>query len=392
MGKEEDRIAEIEAEIKRTQVNKRTEYHLCRLRARLSELREKVAARPSSKCYEPTFELPKTGSARIGLFGFPSVGKSSFLNKVTNASSEVASYEFTTLSCIPGTLVYGGAVLQFLDLPGIIEAASQGKGKGKQVLAALRSCDLVLMFLNAKKPFSDEEGQTAGDEDPSEFYLDRQKKVLVDELLNANIRINRAPPNIEVNRKHKGLLVSSSPPVSKELEREIEETLLNDFKIHNAEIKIKEQIEAIPDEETGVSALQEVLDAVQGNKTYTKCLFVYNKIESAPLARTKRILAMKDSVAISCKVNINVDNLIKLCWKKLGIIRVFTKSGKKSDFKSPVILSVGETVKELCAKLHSSFVAGFKFAQVWGKSVKFQPQRVGLNHVLQDLDVVKIIK
>lgn len=46
---------------------------------------------------------------------------------------QVASYEFTTLTCIPGVVRYRGAKIQLLDLPGIIEGAKDGKGRGRQV-------------------------------------------------------------------------------------------------------------------------------------------------------------------------------------------------------------------------------------------------------------------
>ena len=69
----------------------------------------------------------------MGLIGFPSVGKSTLLTKLTGTESEAASYEFTTLTCIPGTIRYRGAKIQLLDLPGIIEGAAYGKGRGRQV-------------------------------------------------------------------------------------------------------------------------------------------------------------------------------------------------------------------------------------------------------------------
>lgn len=62
-----------------------------------------------------------------------SVGKSTLLTLLTGTQSEAAAYEFTTLTCIPGIINYNDAKIQLLDLPGIIEGASEGKGRGRQV-------------------------------------------------------------------------------------------------------------------------------------------------------------------------------------------------------------------------------------------------------------------
>ena len=62
-----------------------------------------------------------------------SAPQSTLLSTLTKTQSECASYEFTTLTCIPGVIEYNGANIQLLDLPGIIEGAAQGKGRGRQV-------------------------------------------------------------------------------------------------------------------------------------------------------------------------------------------------------------------------------------------------------------------
>jgi small GTP-binding protein len=93
----------------------------------------------------------KSGDARVVMIGFPSVGKSTLLSCLTNTTSEAAAYEFTKLTCIPGKIQYNGANIQLLDLPGIIEGASQGVGRGRQVVAVAKTADLILMVLDATK-------------------------------------------------------------------------------------------------------------------------------------------------------------------------------------------------------------------------------------------------
>lgn len=81
-----------------------------------------------------------------------STGKSTLLNTITNTHSEAAGYEFTTLTSIPGKIEYNGASIQLLDLPGIIEGAgTDGRGRGRQVVATAKTADLVLMVLDSTK-------------------------------------------------------------------------------------------------------------------------------------------------------------------------------------------------------------------------------------------------
>jgi small GTP-binding protein len=143
---------------------------LARLRAQLLE-----PAPGASSGGGVGFDVSKSGDARIALVGFPSVGKSTFLSKITRTKSEVAAYAFTTLTAIPGVLEYGGAEIQILDLPGIIEGAAEGKGRGRQVISAAKTSDLILMILDATKKAE-------------------QRRLLEAELEAVGIRLNREPP------------------------------------------------------------------------------------------------------------------------------------------------------------------------------------------------------
>ncbi len=91
----------------RTQKNKATSYHLGTLKAKLAKLRRELLT-PSSGGGGPGlgFDVAKTGVARVGFVGFPSVGKSTLMSKLTGTHSEVGAYEFTTLTTVPGVIHY----------------------------------------------------------------------------------------------------------------------------------------------------------------------------------------------------------------------------------------------------------------------------------------------
>ncbi|MCQ2817190.1 MAG: 50S ribosome-binding GTPase [archaeon] len=114
-----EKIKEIEFEMSRTQKNKATEYHLGLLKAKLARYRSQLLDPPKKCAPEKTgFTAVKYGDARVAMLGFPSVGKSTILNAFTDTQSEVNERDFTTLSCIPGTLHYNNCKIQLLDLPG----------------------------------------------------------------------------------------------------------------------------------------------------------------------------------------------------------------------------------------------------------------------------------
>ena len=194
-----EKIKEIEIEYARTQKNKATEYHLGQLKARLAKLRTMAIEEASKSSGGPGegFDVQKHGHSRIAMIGFPSVGKSSLLNLVTEQESEAAAYEFTTLTCIPGKLYINDAELQLLDLPGIIEGAASGRGRGRQVIAVGKSSDLILMMLDAQK----------GEE---------QKAKLTYEIETTGIRLNKEKPNIIIKpQKTGGLIITSAGPLTR---------------------------------------------------------------------------------------------------------------------------------------------------------------------------------
>lgn len=101
-------------------------YNCKRIHGKPCKLSTPPAPSCSSNCCKPMHN-PRNDS-QLFHAGFPSVGKSTLLTVLTGTTSEVAAYEFTTLTCIPGIIHYNEAKIQLLDLPGIIEGAAEGKG------------------------------------------------------------------------------------------------------------------------------------------------------------------------------------------------------------------------------------------------------------------------
>ena len=148
----DDQIREIEDQIKRTQKNKSTEHHIGLLKAKVAKLRrKKLDIQFSSKTGSSYgFDVKKAGDGSVVLIGFPSTGKSTLISKITAKQSKIGDYAFTTTTAIPGILFHKGTQIQIIDLPGIIEDASLGKGRGKEILAVARSADMILILLEPK--------------------------------------------------------------------------------------------------------------------------------------------------------------------------------------------------------------------------------------------------
>jgi len=359
-----DKIAEIEKEISKTQKNKATEYHLGCLKAKLAKYRQQLLE-PTGKSGEKGegFDVMKSGDARVAMIGFPSVGKSTLLSSLTKTESVQAAYEFTTLTCIPGVIEHRGANIQLLDLPGIIEGAAQGKGRGRQVIAVARTADLVIMVLDACKK-------------------DIHKEILTKEMESVGIRLNQKRPDIYFKEKKGGGLSFNSTVPLTHMDEKAVRLILHEYKIHNAEVLFREDATA-----------DQFIDAILGTRIYMKCIYVYNKIDQISLEEVDRLARGEHNVVISCNMKLNLDYLVEVLWEELKLIRIYTKKpGHPPDFEDGIIFRSGITVKNVCDGIHRTLAADFKYALAWGRSTKFSPQRVGLTHEMEDEDVIMIVK
>ena len=107
-------------------------------------------AQPGQEAIEVEVLLELKVIADVGLIGFPNVGKSTLLSRVTNAQPKIANYHFTTLSPNLGVVDLEGARgFVMADIPGLIEGASKGVGLGHEFLRHIERTKVMVHLVDA---------------------------------------------------------------------------------------------------------------------------------------------------------------------------------------------------------------------------------------------------
>ncbi len=359
----EKRIKEIEDELKNTKYNKSTEKHILKLKARLTYLRKELEEKKRrEKKRISKAGIKKEGNARVTIIGPPSVGKSYLFNRLTNAKSEIGDYPFTTLDIHPGVMKYKNAKIQILDTPGLIKGASLGRGNGREILSIARDSDLLLIMV-----------------DVFNYDLD----TILNEIYNFGIRINKKEPNISVRKTERGgIKIIPTLPLS--VSEDYLKSIAWEFGYRNADITIREDISA-----------EDFMDVLAGNRVYIPATLAINKIDLVDnnyLSQLKRKFGKWNPIFISASHGYGISTLREEIFKKVGLIRVYLKpQAGEIDIHEPLILRRGATVKDICNAIHRDFVKRFRYAMIWGRSVKFEGQHVGLDHRVEDEDIVRLV-
>lgn len=354
----QEKLKELETELGRTQKNKATEYHIGIIKSKIAQLRRELLSPKRHGASAGGFDVKKSGDATVAIIGLPSVGKSTLLNILTKAESKAAAYAFTTLKCIPGILEYENARIQVLDLPGIIEGAKDGRGRGREVIGVARSSDMILILVEATSP--------------------KQIKVIEAELYGFGIRLNSKPPDVTISKNARGgVTINHTVPLTKITNKEIL-SVMNQYGIYNAAVVLRSDV-----------TIDEFIDVIEGNRVYIPAIYAYTKTDL--ISDPSKL--PPGYIRLAAESGRGIEELKRAIYDALYLIRIYTKRrGEKADLTEPMIVRSGITVGELCDKLHRDLKKDFRYALVWGKSVKHQPQRVGLDHVLSDKDIMQIIK
>lgn len=128
-----------------------------------------------------------------------------------------------------------------LDLPGIIEGAKDGKGRGKQVIGVARTCNIILIVLDATKPLT-------------------HKHIIERELEGFGIRLNKKPPELTVSKKERGG-IGVTRKCDSELDDDTIKSILTEQKMHSADVVINCN-----------ATIDDLIDVIEGNRVYMPCL------------------------------------------------------------------------------------------------------------------------
>ena len=360
----EEQIKAVEDEIQKTPYNKATQHHIGRLKAKLARLKdEQETRRLKSGGGGPSYAVRKSGNATVGLVGFPSVGKSTLLNQITDATSAVAAYDFTTLDVIPGLMEHRGAKIQVLDMPGLIRGASKGRGRGKEVLSVARACDLILLMI-----------------DVFETHVD----VLADELHLAGIRLNERPADVTLTKANRGGLTVNPTVKLTKLDAEMVADICREWGYLNGTVVVRQDITE-----------DQLIDVLAGNRVFLRAFVVVNKIDLVSSDYVMQLQAKLPGwklVPISAEKGVGLTRLKDEIYSTLRFMRVFLKpQGKEADMADPMIVKQDSDVGMVCDAIHRDWRKRFRYANVWGPSAQFPGQKVGLDHPPKDSDVLTIV-
>ena len=235
-----------------------------------------------------------------------------------------------------------------IDLPGIIEGAKDGRGRGRQVIAVAKTCHLIFIVLDVNKPLTD-------------------KRVIESELEGFGIRINKEPSNLTFKKKDKGgLNITNTVPLT-HIDHDEIKAVMNEYRINSADIAIR--CDATVDD------LIDVLEAK--SRSYIPVIYVLNKIDAISIEELDLLYRIPNAVPISSEHGWNIDELMevmyvaKMCipatvtlkltfslfrWEKLKLVRVYTKpKGKMPDYSAPVVLrSTKCTVEDFVSHDHEN--------------------------------------
>jgi hypothetical protein len=244
--------------------------------------------------HRDSISVRREGAAQIALVGPPNAGKSSLLQALSAIQIKTGDYAFTTTRPVASLTRLGGVLVQLVEIPGLIDGASENRGGGRALIGVLRGADAMVLCHDASAP--------------------------LDGL--ATVRAELAA----------------------------------------SEIAMPTIVAATKLDEAGPGAVE----------------------------RLRRACPGLDVVPVSVLDDEALQAFREALWRLTGLVRVYLRRGNESD-EEPVALQPPATVMDVARSIHGELADGCQGARLWGPSARFDGQRVGREHPVEDGDTVEIL-
>jgi ribosome-interacting GTPase 1 len=319
------------------------------------------------------FSIKKEGIQIILISSFftPGTGKTTLLNYLTGAAKEKIG-KFTPLPEV-GIYHYNKIRFQIVEMPSIMKGASEGVGNGKEILAQIRSCDLICICVDLSRNVED------------------QLNLILDEFSRADIRINILPPKLNIQKtgsnKIQVLYLSKESKKIDDLEDFTEriKEIVHENGIRNAIVKI-----------LGKISYDDILDALNPSVVYKKTMILATKGDlphtEENFEKLKQNYSDRFPLIIGTSIHKGTfpEDFGEEVLKYLNKIRIYTKSIGGRIAQKPLIMDENSTIKDAAIKIHKSFYELFDHAVVIREGTRQKRKKVGLDYELYDKDIIEI--
>jgi small GTP-binding protein len=367
----EEQIAHLERFIGVVVKHKGVENHLRMAKGKLKRLKaQQEKLKQVKKGSGEKWLVPKGEDAQIVIIGNVNSGKSSVLNAIAKSeAAKVGSYPFTTVKPAVGSITAKGARLQLVELPAVVKGSTAGEMSGKLVLAGIRNGDCAVITLDLSS-------------DPV-----NQLKIILEELNKGKIRLNTQKPLVSVEKVGSGNIQV--------------------FNVHYFEgggndavidiMRVKGYVNAIV-RFHGPTTVDKFLDSLDITITYLPAMIIASKgdLEGSKQGYERLVAFLKKSrydfqiVPTSAVQNEGFDEIGEIIFRQLKKIRIYTRSAVGDIAERPIILKKGSTVEDAIGVLSKKMLKFFRFTRVWGSSANFDGEKVGLDRILHDGDIIQV--
>ena len=322
---------------------------------------------------------------KLGIVGLPNVGKSTLFNSLTKAGADVANYPFCTIDPNVGVVAVPDerirklgemyhskkvtpAVIEFVDIAGLVKGASKGEGLGNQFLANIRECDAIVHVVRC---FEDDNiTHVDGSIDPMRDIDTINLELIFADLEVLERRISKvaktarmdkdAAKELDLLNRIKATLEANKPASALEIDDEDEKKLMNGYQ----QLTWKPVIYAcnvseddIPDDGAGNAGVQAVKKFAKENGSEAFVLCAEMEAEIAELDDDER-KAFLDDLGIEVS---GLDKLIQASYHTLGLMSFLTAG---EDETRAWTIKIGTKAPQAAGKVHTDMERGFIKAEV----------------------------